>query len=749
MLETENANLRDSTQPDLAALQSSAALVSEISDTQPSLNSETEKSKNSVDFGDVAQDFGKSFVQTAVINPLWNGLGQLVSLGHLPQVHIDNPENAQKSDASAWAQTIGGAVGIAADFFILHKAKTLMFGESAVVQKAASLKPLQRIGHSFAENAALGAFYGAVFTPSEPGKNLFFGRLANAGSEGLTFGVLGGATGYLGHLKSLSGVRAGTISNVVSDVAIAGVAGLPAGAVGAVAHSAFNGRSTSIEEIASSAAEFGVVGAALAGITHGAARFMPNKTVSSPGEGPVVVENTGKANDTPAKSGEKAKSSKPIVSFEVVFRKVPGSSKTSVDALGAPSISSEQTMSNLKSHPSGLDVGALARVYTEAKELAGRMKKEGTTIKDWEDIRATFQELDSKPAYTTLPPSQFDGRFIPERASRLDNAQLVTVDNVAEYSGVPHGDRVLEIKRFLNQEGEDAQQYLAKVISENDLTVIGETHTNLTPSPHRILSKDVIEKLPAGSTLAVEMESSLKPVFDEFNSVKGSEFRLDPKATDSAQTVQDLLTLRLTKRSNPDLFDLFKAARDKGIRIVPIDAGQLPAIEREKWLATELIKAFRERDSKPVVAWIGAYHASRSGGTNPTMTEIVSQMPEFRDSKNKISTVFGVGTEIDTMALIPSSVISRHVIAPVAVPTGFGSKPTPISNIPMMASRTDDGIRLGHFNHVMFFPQSTLKQNIDYQIRRLADDAERLTVLEREAKQLGFAQAFELGLKAE
>ena len=235
------------------------------------LTKHTELIKNEdspINAATVAADFGKSFVQSAAIEPLWNGVGQLVSGGNLPRVSIVNEANAQKSEASAWAQKFGSAVGIAADFVVLTRGKKALFGGPAAEAIAAMPFTERAILHA-TDGAKLGAVYGAVFTPSDPKENLLWGRVANAGSQALTFGLMNYTAEALGSAKILQNIKPGTSAMVWKDMSVAGLAGIPAGAAGVVADSALHGRELKLSNIGNAATDYAIIGFALAGLNHG------------------------------------------------------------------------------------------------------------------------------------------------------------------------------------------------------------------------------------------------------------------------------------------------------------------------------------------------------------------------------------------------------------------------------------------------------------------------------------------------
>jgi hypothetical protein len=225
-----------------------------------------------IGYATMAADFGKAFVQSAAIDPVWNGLGQLVSAGNLPRVSIVNEGNAARSQGDSWAQKFGSAAGIAADFVLLSKGKKALFGGPST-EALASMSWHERAATSAWDGAKLGAFYGAVLTPSDPKENLLWGRVANAGSQALTFGLLNYGSEFLGSAKMFKDLKPGTASYALKDMSVAGLSGMPAGAIGAIADAKLHGRELKLSNVGNAAVDYAVIGFAMAGLNHGIGAF--------------------------------------------------------------------------------------------------------------------------------------------------------------------------------------------------------------------------------------------------------------------------------------------------------------------------------------------------------------------------------------------------------------------------------------------------------------------------------------------
>jgi hypothetical protein len=233
--------------------------------------------------GEIAVDFGKSLVQSAVISPVWNGLGQLASGGRLPQVSIVNEENAQRSSADAWAQKIGGAGGMAVDFFLMSLASKGCSAEAAASRAVSTAGVGEASMARLGQGLKTGAIYGALFVPSGKDDNLVVGRLKNAAVNGITFGALNGLSEAVGSIGVLGKIKPSTLAFSVKDIAVTGAVGLPAGAIGAESDALINHRTlASWKDIKSQATDYGVIGVALTTLTHGAGAMAGSRSSSLP-----------------------------------------------------------------------------------------------------------------------------------------------------------------------------------------------------------------------------------------------------------------------------------------------------------------------------------------------------------------------------------------------------------------------------------------------------------------------------------
>ncbi|MDR3615000.1 MAG: hypothetical protein P4L53_15680 [Candidatus Obscuribacterales bacterium] len=296
----------------------------------------------------------------------------------------------------------------------------------------------------------------------------------------------------------------------------------------------------------------------------------------------------------------------------------------------------------------------------------------------------------------------------------------------AEKMGDPfavQGTSLARIQRHIANEARPAAKYIARVISENDVTMIGEFHNRRGPSPHRLLGVEALSELPPGSTLAVEFPASFKPIFDEFNAAEpGTDFNLSSPLVKSLSQQRALKFLQVLPHDNPEILDLWKSVRDRGSRVVPIDAdfdtygGHYASSTRERTLSEQLIALHREDVSKPVVAWSGNFHGARANLRDfESFAKQLAQAPEFASGRSKLSTIYSQIAESETKSQ-PLYAVANRLNEPLAFPT-FRSKPEaeqPFASVgilpPGEARTTGMNVKLGDYDHVVMYPPATAEQ---------------------------------------
>ncbi|HEY9790382.1 MAG TPA: hypothetical protein V6D22_08285 [Candidatus Obscuribacterales bacterium] len=692
-----------------------------------------------IDYLTIAADCGKSFLQSAGMTPIWNGLGELVSGGNLPKISILNEENAKSSTADRWAQNIGGALGIAADIFALSKLKPLAFGSATTAESLQAMSSGARALTQFSEGAKLGAFYGGVLTPSDPDGNLVTGRLKNIVSQGLTFGLLGGGAEAVGGLKSFAGLRPGGLANALTDVGISGAVGAPVGIIGTGTDALLNGKTFGSEEMKQAAVDYGVIGMAMTGLTHGVAAFKSRHAVRA-----AEAPGTNAANITEARTADGGAPGN-AMALASLSKSAEEHIKTALGDHDFPGFSGGENaffaggFNDLHySNAFGSDYGAFSGFHDFEPDpsrvepsFGGRSLQEAPSL---DDLKKLMQELKSKMAEVEIPTSakgqESSARFIPEKATQLDAHQLELGKTTQDMMGSTEiGDKIVGIKRYINTAGEPAGDYLARLVKNSDVTIIGEQHTMEVANPNRELGKQIVTEMPAGSTLAVELPESLKEVFDKFNKTPGSEILPHSAISDKLSLQPGLRLLRALQANDPDLVEMWKAARDKGVRVVPIDAEtenyngkKLTDDNREGTLANEVLALHRADKSKPVVVWIGDMHAAKTVEDGvPLLAKRVAESPEFASGESKLSTVLSQISETEADHL-PLQVLAKDVSEPVAMPTTQKGQPTPLSDLPGLDERTAKAAKawpkVADWDHVIMYPPAPRDMRANFFMRK-------------------------------
>ena len=173
------------------------------------------------------EEFGKAAFNSGIEKPL-NGLGQVVSGGHLPELHIIEPD-PNATGVEKWFQTAGSAVGTIADIAAVTAVAATGIGAIAEIPVAAaafasvgSVVEGSAVAEGLASSAVAGAVYGGVLTPLAKGESQW-DRLGNAATMTTTFVALGGLSAALG----------ATGTSAIGAIARKGLASAGAGIVNA------------------------------------------------------------------------------------------------------------------------------------------------------------------------------------------------------------------------------------------------------------------------------------------------------------------------------------------------------------------------------------------------------------------------------------------------------------------------------------------------------------------------------------
>lgn len=176
-----------------------------------------------------------------------------------------------------------------------------------------------------------------------------------------------------------------------------------------------------------------------------------------------------------------------------------------------------------------------------------------------------------------------------------------------EKLNLPDHETASAVRRDINRYGTSPADTSVELMGSHRVLGMGEYHEG--GSHFRATGNQVIERLQAaGAThLAVEMPANLKPLYDEFER--------------TGKIPDGMLT---GFWNTEDFRNLVTAARDAGMKVVPVD---LPKPWDGRWSKRDphmagAIGEILESDPKnKVVAWLGAMHLANMEGTaNDTYT---------------------------------------------------------------------------------------------------------------------------------
>ncbi len=204
----------------------------------------------------ILADFARSIAYSAVVQPL-NGVVQLGA--KLCGKDVEQWSCLRPENPDSWAAKVGGAIGMAVDFWAINK---LTGGEAALSQMPSLTKSVSRA-------ATVGALYDGLAVPiADPhGSLASFAaqRGQNAIVGGLTFASLDGTSRLL---PALPGLNKLARNNTIFTRGLFGaLSGLPAGIVNAETHSlVFQHQFTT--NVGSSIRDFSVIGGVLGVLPH-------------------------------------------------------------------------------------------------------------------------------------------------------------------------------------------------------------------------------------------------------------------------------------------------------------------------------------------------------------------------------------------------------------------------------------------------------------------------------------------------
>jgi hypothetical protein len=279
---------------------------------------------------------------------------------------------------------------------------------------------------------------------------------------------------------------------------------------------------------------------------------------------------------------------------------------------------------------------------------------------------------------------------------------------------------VIDAVPYIQQHGKDPEKEMVDSVKNNKVTFLGEIHTVGEPNPHREMVTKGLKEMPPGSILTTELPDVLKPIFDRFNASKpGSDFEI-PDKLDGPYGKEALDLLRKVKALTPDIIDMWKAARDRGIKVEPIDsaASIMPrtdpqaAIEtakRDQHMKDDIMGLIKDNPNAHIIVEGGNLHAAHSAqhaGKPQTTAELLLADPEFQKQGGTLKSFY---SQIASMTATNTNMLAATfgVHKPLAVDTAEGGSANKVGPIPIFE---DPGLnslmggQLSDFDEIIVYP---------------------------------------------
>ena len=248
------------------------------------------------DVFDYGKEFTMGFIDGGIERPI-NGIGQVVSLGHLPKVDLVELDPNVTGGKLA-AQKIGTAAGMIFDYVLVAAATNKLAGK--LLGASASATAVRLTGSGMA-----GFVSGAVLEPLKPGESQW-NRLANGTTQAVTFTAM---DAFSVGLASKFGAP-----TFMNSVARGGLSGFGAGVVHANAESLTHGRGfASGEQMLSEGITWGTGGAIMGGISYGVSRFMSGDRTALKGDAKTALTAEGEQANITVRNLEGGKAQVEIV----------------------------------------------------------------------------------------------------------------------------------------------------------------------------------------------------------------------------------------------------------------------------------------------------------------------------------------------------------------------------------------------------------------------------------------------------
>lgn len=224
-----------------------------------------------------------------------------------------------------------------------------------------------------------------------------------------------------------------------------------------------------------------------------------------------------------------------------------------------------------------------------------------------------------------------------------------------------------EIRKEINQKGQDPKRVLLDALKDNSVLLIGETHQE--NNPHRKLATSMMADFKAaGAThLALEIPKKSQPILDEYMRT-GDEKVLD-------KLVMESLFGGGSFHGQQSYRDLIEAAHKAGLKLVAVDT-TVSAFDftRDKSIAQNVGDILKSDEKAKVIMWYGSRHGAKDGPgeLKSVLGEVIDRWEDtaaelLRKGGHSVATVWAGAPSLDQDERLLSA--AGKVKDPVAIKT--------------------------------------------------------------------------------
>jgi hypothetical protein len=308
------------------------------------------------------------------------------------------------------------------------------------------------------------------------------------------------------------------------------------------------------------------------------------------------------------------------------------------------------------------------------------------------------------------------GQKAIELGSRLAdeaNAEGRTFSKAKDGGGM---DRGLSLSRFIDVHGKAPENAIESAAQNSRLLAFGEIHPQYLPAgqidTQRPFGIAIMKQLqqqgfthlaveqPVGGRASIDALINDKPVGSPLNvnelaarhsavsETINTTSIFDPRSQTAGGELMGLMALEGNLKHSPDYVNLLLAARDAGLKVVPIDHNlafaRVMDPMRDTTMAEESMAILDSDKNNKVAAWLGGYHATRS---ETSFAQLMARNFATRGQNEKV-----------TSFMFANGRVASSSLRPTIVPTMTSDTPNSLGRFIM------NGSDIGELDHLIVIP---------------------------------------------